>query len=183
MNGRLHLLVMVWAVLQSLWPASRLALCWSSCKQWRFFFLTPVIVIGLIFTSFVTHYMFRYDWPSWSVQVIWIRKLLFCFSSVLVLYHAVAMHMFGSWFCRCGSTLLGGLPLQLFDKPHIWWWPFRLKHVIWVNNRERVEVEQKPSSTTVSELKRCQDTVSWNLMDSFYAQSTSWKGFCFVTLC
>jgi hypothetical protein len=49
--------------------------------------------------------------------------LFFCVSgSSLCWYcimHAIAMHMFGSWFCWCGSTLLGGLPLQLFDKPHI----------------------------------------------------------------
>jgi hypothetical protein len=46
MNGRLYLLIMVWAVLQSLWPASVVLI-----ELWvvEAFCLTSVIVLSLLF--------------------------------------------------------------------------------------------------------------------------------------
>jgi hypothetical protein len=69
-------------------------------------------------------------WPSLGVQVVLLRKLLFCFLCCYVC--TAAMHVFGLWFCWlkflglvCGSlryfsfcwsrsTLLGGQPSWLF---------------------------------------------------------------------
>jgi hypothetical protein len=41
--AHLYLLVVVWVVLQVLWPANPSASWWSSCWQWRLLCLTPVI--------------------------------------------------------------------------------------------------------------------------------------------
>jgi hypothetical protein len=44
MSGRLYLLMMVWAVLQALWPASLVIELWAV----EVFCLTPVIVLSLL---------------------------------------------------------------------------------------------------------------------------------------
>jgi hypothetical protein len=48
-SRRLYPLMMVWAVLQSFWPASRSA----SCRQWRSFFLRLLLCISLLFGWYV----------------------------------------------------------------------------------------------------------------------------------
>jgi hypothetical protein len=50
---RLYPLMMLWAVLQSFWPASRSA----SCRQWRSLFSTPVIVFVSV-TFLCKHFTF-----------------------------------------------------------------------------------------------------------------------------
>jgi hypothetical protein len=51
-SRRLYPLMMVWAVLQSFWPASRSA----SCRQWRSFFLRLLLSLA------INQNIFKYVW-------------------------------------------------------------------------------------------------------------------------
>jgi hypothetical protein len=42
----LYLLMVVWVVLQVLWPANPSASWWSSCGQWRFFVLRLLLLVS-----------------------------------------------------------------------------------------------------------------------------------------
>jgi hypothetical protein len=69
MNVRLYLLMMVWAVLQSLWPASPSASCWSSCRRWRLFFLGLLLFCLFFLASMFSMLEMQVSWNSFVVSL------------------------------------------------------------------------------------------------------------------
>jgi hypothetical protein len=56
MSRHLYLLMVVWVVLQVVWPANPSASWWSSCGQWRLFVLCLLLLVSVTFLC--KHFMF-----------------------------------------------------------------------------------------------------------------------------
>jgi hypothetical protein len=75
MNGHLYLLMKVWAVLQSLWPASWSASCWSSCRQWRLFSLHLLLFCLFFLASMLSNALhYRYDMQMYCTFVLFVNQ-------------------------------------------------------------------------------------------------------------
>jgi hypothetical protein len=69
MSGRLYLVMMVWAVLQALWPASPSASWWSSCGQWRLFVLRLLLFYLFFVASVLSMLEMQVYFSDWVLDV------------------------------------------------------------------------------------------------------------------